>query len=65
MDSITEARQFRGMDGYVGFKKFRIYQLRYTWLDDGRVAIELSHLPGQPPLVVPAARFEEWWVTEK
>ncbi|MGI4874669.1 MAG: hypothetical protein ACRYFX_26230 [Janthinobacterium lividum] len=63
MDLITEARQFRGPDGYVGFRQFRIYQLRYAWLEDGQVTIALDHLPAGGQLVVPAQRFEQWWVT--
>ena len=55
-------RQYRGMDGYAGFKKWHMYDLRYTIAADGQVTIAAGHEPGQPELTVPAKRFEEWWV---
>ena len=62
-EPITEPRQYRGLDGYVGFRQGRIYQLRFTRLGDGRVRIEAGHTPGQLPLLVPESRFEAWWVS--
>ena len=56
------ARQFRGMDGYAGFKRWHMYEPRFTCEADGQVRIAAGHEPGQPELLVPAKRFEEWWV---
>ena len=49
------------MDGYAGFKKWRMYDLRFTALPDGQIRIAAGHEPGQPELTVPAQRFEDWW----
>ena len=39
-------RQYRGMDGYAGFRKWHMYDLRYTIAADGQVTIAAGHEPG-------------------
>lgn len=62
-DYTTETRTFVGRDGYAGFLKGRRYPLRYQVLPGEQIRLELDHIPVEmEPLVVRAARFEEWWV---